>query len=249
MEFSCVGQGGAVTDGCGGHEPVTGGLVDARWARLPAIGLVALAVAALAAAAVLVLSPDEHHPAGGQAPATTPAAPGVDIVSARTRAGLRSCPAPVFTRPQSEALRGVGVECLGDGTRVELGAALAGRATVLNLWASWCQVCRKELPVLETYAREPGAAQVLGIEVHDDPVSGLSLLTALGVHFPSVADTDDAVIRALRAPAYLPITYVVTPDGVIRQVLPPTPFTAAGEVDRVVRSMTTLPGGPAARPR
>jgi hypothetical protein len=181
-----------VTDGYGGHEPDTGGPADARRVRLPAIGLVALAVLALALAAVLVVSPDEHHRTGGHAPATTPAAPGVDIVTARARAALRPCPAPVSAPPQPPAVRAVDVECLGDGTS-------------------------------------------------DDPVCGLSLLTALGVHFPSVTDADDAVIRALRAPAYLPVTYVATPDGIIRQVLPPTPFTAADQVDRAVRSMTTAP--------
>lgn len=40
--------------------------------------------------------------------------------------------------------------------------ALSGRPIVLNLWATWCPPCRRELPVLEqAQARYPGLAFVL----------------------------------------------------------------------------------------
>ena len=63
-------------------------------------------------------------------------------------------------------------ECLGDGTSMDLGAALAGRTWLINVWASWCEVCRKELPVLDAYARSPGAVQVLGVQILSDPADG-----------------------------------------------------------------------------
>ena len=48
-----------------------------------------------------------------------------------------------------------------DGTPVTL-AALSGRPMVLNLWATWCPPCRREMPVLEeAQAKYPGVAFVL----------------------------------------------------------------------------------------
>ena len=48
-----------------------------------------------------------------------------------------------------------------DGEPVTL-AALSGRPMVLNLWATWCPPCRREMPVLEdAQAKYPGVAFVL----------------------------------------------------------------------------------------
>jgi thiol-disulfide isomerase/thioredoxin len=137
------------------------------------------------------------------------------------------------------ALRGVRVDCLGDGASIDVGAALAGRTTLINVWASWCEICREELPVLDAYARSPGVVQVLGVGIISDPADGLGLLAALAVHFPSVLDAGAAVTGALRAPAYVPVSYVVARDGTVRQVLPPTPFRSPAEVDRIVQVMTS----------
>jgi thiol-disulfide isomerase/thioredoxin len=48
-----------------------------------------------------------------------------------------------------------------EGEAVTL-AALSGRPIVLNLWATWCPPCRREMPVLEqAQVRYPGVAFVL----------------------------------------------------------------------------------------
>lgn len=166
--------------------------------------------------------------------------PAADVAAARVRAQLRPCPAPSRSAGQGPGwLRGVRADCLSDGTSIDLGAMLAGRTSLINMWASWCEVCRKELPVLDTYARSPGAVQVLGVQILSDPAEGRDMLASLGVHLPSVNDTDGAVTRALRAPAYLPVSYVVTSQGTIRQVVPPTPFSSPDQIERTVQAMTS----------
>lgn len=135
----------------------------------------------------------------------------------------------------SGPLAGVRTVCLGDGSTVELGAALAGHPTLINVWASWCQPCREELPVLQAYAASADAVAVLGVQVQSDAADGLDLLRSLGVRFPSVYDGDGAVSAALRLPQYLPVSYVLLGDGTPRRVEPPTPFTSPEQVRATVQ--------------
>lgn len=197
---------------------------------------------AAAVAGIVTVWPGQHEPdrPGGIA-ASVPQRPAADLAAARDRARLRPCPPAEPSGQPPAALQGLRVSCLGDGTSVDLGAALAGRTALINVWASWCSPCREELPVLDAYATTSGAVQVLGVQVQSDPADGLGLLTSLNVHFPSVVDTDGTLSRALHAPAYLPVSYVVTPDGTIHQVLPPTPFTSVGQVHERVQAIMSRP--------
>jgi thiol-disulfide isomerase/thioredoxin len=192
-------------------------------------------VVALLVLGIVALWPRTADPAPASAQ-TAPAATDVDLAPLRTAAGLDACPA-ASGAPAAGPLAGVTVPCLGAPGVVDLGAALAGRPALLNVWASWCAPCRAERPALAEYARRPDAVPVVGIDVQDDSRSALALLRELGVTLPSVTDPADALRSALALPPALPVSYVVRTDGSVVRVDPPTPFASADDVAAAVERL------------
>ena len=200
-----------------------------------------LVVVVLAVAGVVALWP---RTGGQHQQSSLPSAPSgqsvADLAALRARAALAPCPS---ARPGDAgagvgpaALSGVRATCLGDGSSVDLGAALAGRPALVNVWASWCTPCQQELPALAAYSSAPDAVPVLGVQVQNDAAAdGLDLLAYLGVHLPSVYDTNGAVSSALHLPVALPASYVVSSDGQVRPVNPPMVFATPDDVRLTVR--------------
>jgi thiol-disulfide isomerase/thioredoxin len=150
--------------------------------------------------------------------------PPQDVVALRAQAQLRPC--------LSGGEGGVDVTCLGDGTRTAL--ALKG-PLLINFWATWCEPCQEELPVLDTYAKQPGAVPVVPVLVESREADGLELLAKLGVRLPSVHDGTDELRKRVKAPKSLPATYYVAADGSVRQITDPSTFKSPEQVEKAVR--------------
>jgi thiol-disulfide isomerase/thioredoxin len=213
-----------------------------------------IVVAVLAIAGILALWPRGTDPAGSPTTRTTPwsvtegsttmAMPDdAQLAPARARAALAPCPSPTAgTSAAAGPLAGITVPCLGTPGQVDLGAALAGRPALLNVWATWCIPCREEIPVLNAYAARPDAVPVVGIDVRDDATAALNLLADLGARYPSVVDTEGRLWAALKVPLAIPTTFVLRPDGSVRGVNPPIVFRTPEEVAQTVQRYLEDPG-------
>ncbi|RDH75759.1 TlpA family protein disulfide reductase [Mycolicibacterium moriokaense] len=142
------------------------------------------------------------------------------LAQPRARADLAPCPVdgPGQGPPP---LRGITVECAGDGASVDVAKALAGRAVVLNLWAYWCAPCAEELPAMAEYQRRVGP-DVTVVTVHQDEneTAALLRLAELGVRLPTLQDGRRLIAAALSVPNVMPATVVLRQDGSVAQILP-----------------------------
>lgn len=192
--------------------------------------LVAGLIVVVAATVALWPRSDDDPPAAPPTP---------DLTQARAGAALDPC-----ARAQGgpAALSGVGVECLADGATVDFAAAIGGGPALVNVWATWCQPCKEELPVLAAYAGEPGSVPVLGLAVRSGSADALELLAALRVRLPNLLDPDGAALHALKAPDALPASYVIGSDGTVHFVTDPRLFRSVDQVRQTVARYLP-PGG------
>jgi cytochrome c biogenesis protein CcmG/thiol:disulfide interchange protein DsbE len=69
-------------------------------------------------------------------------------------------------------------------------AAYRGKVVVLNFWASWCDPCKSETPLLERWHRRiaPQGATVLGIDEQDVESDAMGFARHYGLTYPSLRD-------------------------------------------------------------
>lgn len=119
------------------------------------------------------------------------------------------------------------------GRVVAVPAAYAGRPVLINVWASWCGPCVKEMPELQRFHAQQGGngTQVVGIAL-DDAAAVRDFLRRVPVDYPILVDAAgpaDAGVRLGNPKGVLPYSVLLSADGtLLKQRIGPF---ADGEID------------------
>jgi cytochrome c biogenesis protein CcmG, thiol:disulfide interchange protein DsbE len=127
------------------------------------------------------------------------------ISSNKKESGVSGLIGEVAPTPELPTLGGSGKSSL---------AAYRGRVVLLNYWASWCDPCRKEAPLLQRWQQrmKAGGGTVLGIDVLDVSDDAKSFVRKYGLTYPILRDGDGKSQSALGILAY-PESFVVGRNG------------------------------------
>jgi cytochrome c biogenesis protein CcmG, thiol:disulfide interchange protein DsbE len=105
-----------------------------------------------------------------------------------------------------ERLLGSGSESLSD---------YRGRWVLLNFWASWCEPCRTEAPLLEQFQRRHRGPSftVLGVDLDDAVDDARGFVGKYGLTYPQLRQGDGRASRDAYGMTGFPESFLITPDG------------------------------------
>jgi len=163
----------------------------------------------------------------------------------RARSLLSAC---VFLLASFAAV--ASVSALDEGSRApEIGArdlegrmirmsALRGKVVIVDFWASWCEPCREELPVLDRlYQRyRSRGLVVIGVSVDRSEGNARSFLRRNSVSFPIIHDSGHRIADRY-SPPRMPSSYIIDRRGVVRHVQEGYDSDDADDIERRVRAL------------
>jgi thiol-disulfide isomerase/thioredoxin len=138
---------------------------------------------------------------------TIAVAVGATAASAAIAADPIGQPAPAFTLPLRGGSAPLGLD------------KLRGQVVMVNFWASWCEPCRKEFPLLDQIYKKykPVGFTLVGVNVEPESKDAESFIAKTPVSFPILFDKDSAVSKLYHVSG-MPTTVLIDRKGVLRYV-------------------------------
>lgn len=99
------------------------------------------------------------------------------------------------------------------GDTLKLDRWLGTRPMVVNVWASWCAPCRREVPLLQNaWTKYKDNVQFVGIDFRDKPPDAAAFARDKGMTYPSGIDPRGAAQQSLHVLG-VPTTFFIDKDG------------------------------------
>jgi cytochrome c biogenesis protein CcmG/thiol:disulfide interchange protein DsbE len=115
---------------------------------------------------------------------------------------------------------------------------LAGQVWVLNVWASWCQPCREEHPLLVDLARR-SPVPLVGLNYKDKPGDAIAWLGRYGNPYTATASDLKGLVGIDYGVYGVPETFVIDRQGLVRfkHVGPLTPQVLRERLEPLLKEL------------
>lgn len=155
---------------------------------------------------------------------------------------------PVSVGSKAPPIEGVTL----DGTKTPKKLAdYRDKVVLLNVWATWCEPCRVEMPSIEKLHKEFGSQGLAVVAVSvDDPGAEQRILDYakdLGLTFEILHDPRQVTTRNYQITGY-PETFVIARDGTIRRKLIGAADWSSDANRALIRELLGIPAGTAQHP-
>jgi thiol-disulfide isomerase/thioredoxin len=88
---------------------------------------------------------------------------------------------------------------------------------VVNLWATWCAPCRREIPDFEAvHQARSDEVRFVGVNIGEGSDRAADFLAEVGATYDQFLDSEGLVVTELRTTT-MPVTVVIDADGVITE--------------------------------
>jgi thiol-disulfide isomerase/thioredoxin len=98
-------------------------------------------------------------------------------------------------------------------------SSLRGKVVLVDFWASWCEPCKKELPLLDKLAPKLRARgiEIVAVNIDDDTKKASDFVASHALHLTVVPDATKKIVGSYEPPK-MPSSFVVDKGGVVRAV-------------------------------
>lgn len=108
------------------------------------------------------------------------------------------------------------VDMTGDSVDI---ASFRGDVVLLNVWATWCIPCRREIPELQALHQEYGGRglRVLGVSVDGNDAAGdvAGFISDFQMTYTVLRDPGERVLSVFRIQG-VPASYLIDRNGIVR---------------------------------
>jgi len=108
-----------------------------------------------------------------------------------------------------------------DGGTLGIARGERDKPVILNFWASWCDPCRMEAPLLaELYDAYGDKIDIYGVNgtLYDDKVGIEAFLKQYQIRYPTLLDERNEVFKLYQVPGY-PTSVFIDKRGVVREIV------------------------------
>ncbi len=100
-------------------------------------------------------------------------------------------------------------------------AQYAGHPLILNFFASWCEPCQRETPLIARFYRgHRQSVIIVGIDVNDSTAAGLAFARRMGVAYPVASDPSPMAMALSYGVTALPQTFFLNPQHrIVKRVI------------------------------